>query len=161
MCGSSKGDFGPTWKFPNGTNVSTHNSAKIQQKNYNKPGRKKLILNSPNFIVQNGDYKCEYIAKDAVKAITVNIVFASRKQHSICVVNLSVHVFFKVGCQLGSWSTCSPSCGRGKRTRIITVNGGSHCSSLKSSEDCWTTACKRLCIVLFRRWFKRLCRWQN
>ena len=79
MCGSSKGDFGPTWKFPNGTNVSTHNSAKIQQKNYNKPGQKKLILNSPNFIVQNGDYKCEYIANDAVKAITVNIVFASRK----------------------------------------------------------------------------------
>ncbi|XP_065834055.1 receptor-type tyrosine-protein phosphatase S-like isoform X2 [Oscarella lobularis] len=125
MCGSSKGDFGPTWKFPNGTNVSTHNSAKIQQKNYNKPGQKKLILNSPNFIVQNGDYKCEYIANDAVKAITVNIVFA-------------------IGCQLGSWSTCSPSCGRGKQTRIITVNGGSNCLSLKSSKDCWTAVCGRI-----------------
>ena len=72
-CGSPNGDFRPIWKFPNGTKVSTKTSADIRQVNdSSSPGYKKLRLES--FISPNGDYKCEYIANNATKTITVNIV---------------------------------------------------------------------------------------
>ena len=87
MCGSSKGNFDPTWKFPNGTNVLTHNSAAVQQADKSL-GYKELRLNSPNFIVQNGDYICTYIVNGAIKMKRISIVFNSRKTtRHICVVN--------------------------------------------------------------------------
>ncbi|XP_065834681.1 receptor-type tyrosine-protein phosphatase S-like isoform X3 [Oscarella lobularis] len=48
-------------------------------------------------------------------------------------------------CQVGSWSVCSSSCGRGTRTRNITrnkVGAGADCPSL--SEDCANTNCGQI-----------------
>ncbi|XP_065834069.1 uncharacterized protein [Oscarella lobularis] len=119
-CGSPNGDFGPIWKFPNGTKVSTKKSAAIRQVNdSSSPGYKKLRLES--FIAPNGDYKCEYIANNATKTITGNIVF---------------------DCQSTPWSVCS--CGRGKRTKITSELRGSTCSSMPLSEDCLNTDCGRI-----------------
>ena len=74
-CGSPNGSFGPIWKFPNGTKVSTKTSASIRQVNdSSSPGYKKLRLDSLTFIPPNGDYKCEYIANNATKTKTVDIV---------------------------------------------------------------------------------------
>ncbi|XP_065834079.1 uncharacterized protein [Oscarella lobularis] len=122
-CGSPNGDFGLIWKFPNGTKVSTKTSAAIRQVNHSSsPGYKKLRLESLTFIPPNGDYKCEYIANNATKTKTVNIVF----------------------CLSTPWSACSVSCGRGKRTKITAELRGSNCSSIQSSKDCLDTNCDRI-----------------
>ena len=71
-CDSSKGDFGPTWKFPNGTNVSTQTSTAIQQTN-GSAGFKQLRLNSLKSGLLNGDYTCVYTANGVNKTKTVNV----------------------------------------------------------------------------------------
>ena len=74
LCGSSKGDIGPIWKFPNHSKVSTQSSAAIQQTE-SSPGFKQLRLNNyQESVGSNGNYKCVYTANGMVKTKTVNVV---------------------------------------------------------------------------------------
>ncbi|XP_065834706.1 uncharacterized protein [Oscarella lobularis] len=126
LCGSPKGDFGPTWKFPNGTDVPEQNSATISQAD-GSSGYKELRLSPLTSIPPNGQYKCHYTANNIAKTKTVDLTFTA-------------------DCQVSSWSACSSSCGRGTRTRTITllkVGTGQDCPS-PLSEDCANTNCGQI-----------------
>ena len=73
VCGSSKGNFGPTWTFPNGTKVPIQNSSAIQQTK-SSPEFKLLRLNYLDSVVLNGNYRCVYTANGAKKTKTVNVI---------------------------------------------------------------------------------------
>ena len=75
LCGSPKGDFGPTWKFPDGTDVPEQNSATISQADGSSSGYKELRLSPLTSTPPNGQYKCQYTANNGAKTKTVNLVF--------------------------------------------------------------------------------------
>ena len=83
LCGSPKGDFGPTWKFPDGTDVPEQNSPTISQAN-GSSGYKELRLSPLTSTPPNGRYKCHYTANNITKTKTVNLVFPGMLL-SICV----------------------------------------------------------------------------
>ena len=74
LCGSSKGDFGPTWKFPDGTDVPEQNSATISQAD-GSLGYKELRLSPLTSTPPNGQYKCQYTANNITKTKTVDLTF--------------------------------------------------------------------------------------
>ena len=153
LCGSSKGDFGPTWKFPDGTDVPEQNSATISQAD-GSSGYKELHLSPLTSTPPSGQYKCQYTTNGVTRSKTVNLVFPGMLL-SICVAR-SFGLFLD-DCQVGSWSVCSSSCGRGTRTRTITQNkvgAGQDCPSL--TEDCANTNCEFTCsstrLILLVLW---------
>ena len=75
LCGSPKGDFGPTWKFPDGTDVPERNSATISQANGSSSGYKELRLSPLMSTPPNGQYKCQYTANNIAKNKTVDLTF--------------------------------------------------------------------------------------
>ena len=74
LCGSPKGDFGPTWKFPNGTDVPEQNSATISQAD-GASGYKELRLSPLTSTPPNGQYKCQYTANNITETKTVDLTF--------------------------------------------------------------------------------------
>ena len=74
LCGSPKGDFGPTWKFPDGTDVPEQNSATVSQAD-GSSGYKELRLSPLTSTPPNGQYECQYTANNITKTKTVDLTF--------------------------------------------------------------------------------------
>ena len=79
LCGSSKGDFGPTWKFPDGTDVPDKNSPSIWQRNNGSSGYKELHLSPLCTTPPDGQYICQYTANNVRKFKTVSLNFTGTK----------------------------------------------------------------------------------
>ncbi|XP_065845611.1 cell adhesion molecule DSCAM-like [Oscarella lobularis] len=74
LCGSSKGNFRVTWKFPDETIVSDDaNSLSIRQTT-GSSGYKELLLSPLAVRPPSGNYICEYTANGKVERQTINLV---------------------------------------------------------------------------------------